>query len=128
MGESDYVNQIQIEDSISTKLQLDLRGWASVIEAADYFVGCDSVGQHMARAFNKPGTVILGSTYAVNITYPDFFNIIENENVEKTYSPIRLCGLDSHLSDRLNDKCMEFDEDQIEEIYKSIVKDIKEKV
>lgn len=128
MGEPDYANQVQLEDSISAKLQLDLRGWSSVIEASDYFIGCDSVGQYMARAFDKPGTVILGSTYAINITYPDFFNIIENKNVEKTYSPIRLCGLDSHLADRLNDKCMEFDDEQVDEIYKSIVKDIKEKV
>jgi hypothetical protein len=128
MGEPDYANIVQLEDSISAKLQLDLRGWSAVIESADYFIGCDSVGQHMARAFDKPGTVLLGSTHAVNITYPDFFNIIENENVEKVYSPIRICGFDCHLADRLNDKCMEFDDDQIEEIYKSIVKDIKEKV
>jgi hypothetical protein len=128
MGEPDYVNIVQLEDSISAKLQLDLRGWSAVIEACDYFIGCDSVGQHMARAFDKPGTVILGSTHAENITYPDFFNIIENESVEKVYSPIRICGFDCHLADRLNDKCMEFDDDQIEEMYKSIVKDIKEKV
>lgn len=128
MGEQDFVNQIQSEDSISAKLQIDLRAWAAVIEASDYFVGCDSVGQHMARAFNKPGTIILGSTYAVNITYPDFFNIIENEKVEKTYSPIRVCGFDCHLADRLNDRCMDFDDDQVDEIYKKIISDIKEKV
>lgn len=128
MGEPDYVNIIAQEDQTSAKLQLDLRGWASIIEASDYFIGCDSVGQHMARAFNKPGTVILGSTYAVNITYPDHFQIIENKDVEKEYSPIRVCGLDSHLADRRNDRCMDFTDEDIEEIYSAIVKDIKEKV
>jgi len=37
----------------------DLRMYMSVIASCDYFVGVDSVGQHIARAFNKPGTVIL---------------------------------------------------------------------
>jgi len=128
MGEGEYAQLISQEDSISSKLQLDLRGWAAVIESCDYFIGCDSVGQHMARAFEKPGTVILGSTYAVNITYPDHFQIIENENVEKEYSPIRVCGLDSHLVDRKNDRCMDFTDEEVDNIYSAIVKDIKEKV
>lgn len=127
MGEPDFANTISNEDQISSKLQLDLRQWAAVIEGCDYFIGCDSVGQHMARAFDKPGTVILGSTTAINITYPDHFQIIENEDVEKEYSPIRLCGLDSHLADRINDRCMEFSDEDIEDMYKAIVKDIKEK-
>ena len=128
MGEGEYAQLIAQEDQISAKLQMDLRGWASIIEGCDYFIGCDSVGQHIARAFNKPGTVILGSTCAVNITYPDHFQIIENENVEKEYSPIRICGLDSHLADRKNDRCMDFTDEEVDKIYSTIVKDIKEKV
>jgi hypothetical protein len=127
MGEGEFVNAISEEDQISAKLQLDLRVWSSVIERCDYFIGCDSVGQHMARAFNKPGTILLGSTYAINITYPDHFQIIENKDVEKEYSPIRICGLDSHLADRKNDRCMDFSDEDIDNIYKTIVKDIKEK-
>lgn len=127
MGEPEYIQQIQEKDTQSFKLQTDLRGWAAIIEASDYFIGCDSVGQHMARAFDKPGTILMGSTFAINTTYPDYFQIIENENVEKVYSPIRVCGFDSHLADRLNDKCMDFTDDQVEEIYKKIVTDIKEK-
>lgn len=101
---------------------------AAIIEASDYFIGCDSLGQHMARAFDIPGTVILGSTFAENITYADYFQIIENENVTKTYSPIRAVGFDGHLADRLNDGLMNFDDEQINQIYTKIVKDIKEKV
>lgn len=128
MAEPELYEQVKEKDEISLKVQLDLRGWSSVIEASDYFIGCDSVGQHIARSFDKPGTVIMGSTYAINVTYPNFFNIIESPNVEKTYSPIRVCGFDCHLADRLNDRCMEFTDEQINEIYDSIVKDIKEKV
>lgn len=116
------------EDTYTFKLQTDLRGWAAIIEAADYFVGVDSVGQHMARAFSKPGTVIVGSTFAVNTTYPDHFQIIEKEGVEKVYSPIRISGLDSHLADRLNDRCMDFTNKEVDEIYSKIVADIEAKV
>lgn len=114
------------EDTYTIKPQADLRMWSAFIEAADYFVGCDSLGQHMARAFNKPGTVILGSTFAINTTYPDWFNIIEKEGAKK-YSPIRISGLESHLADRYNDKLMDFSDEEINEIYSCIVKDIEAK-
>ena len=82
----------------------------------------------MARAFDKTGSVIMGSTYAENFSYPDWFKIIENEDVSKTYSPIRACGFDSHLADRLNDRLMDFTDDQIKEIYSNIAKHIKETI
>ena len=129
MADHEFVNAVSQDDTITEKPQIpDIRAWAAIIEASDYFIGCDSMGQHMARAFNIPGTVILGSTFAENITYTDYFQIIENENVAKTYSPIRAVGFDSHLADRLNDGLMNFDDDQINQIYNKIVKDIKEKV
>ena len=129
MAEPDFINVLSAEDSVSEKPQgVDLRFWSAVIESVDYFIGCDSVGQHMARAFDIPGTVIMGSTYAENVSYPDWFNIIENKNIEKVYSPIRVAGFDCHLADRINDKLMDFTEEEVDEIYKSIVKDIKEKV
>lgn len=116
------------EDTYTFKLQADLRMWAAIIDSSDYFIGVDSVGQHMARALGKPGTVILGSTFAVNVTYPDYFQIIEKDNAVKKYSPIRISGLDCHLADRLNDRCMEFTDSDIDSIYKQIVDDIEKKV
>ena len=47
---------------------VDLNKWMGVINAADYFLGCDSVGQHMANAVGKPATVVIGSTYPENIS------------------------------------------------------------
>lgn len=121
--------QFQIStDTYSAKLpqNTDLRMWASLIDAADYFVGCDSVGQHMARAFDKPGTVIFGSTFPINVSYPDWFNIIEKEGIKK-YSPIRIAGLDSLLADRVNDRMMEWNETELTEIYQKIDSDIQAK-
>jgi ADP-heptose:LPS heptosyltransferase len=98
-----------------------------LIECADYFVGVDSVGQHMARAVGTPGTVIFGSTFPVNTSYPDYFQIIEKSG-EKKYSPIRITGLDSVLADRYNDRMMDFDENEIIDMYNKIVADIERKV
>ena len=101
--------------------------WAALIDAADYFVGVDSVGQHMARATNTPGTVIFGSTFPVNTSYPDYFQIIEKPG-QKKYSPIRITGLDSVLADRSNDRMADFSEQELETIYNEIVADIEKKV
>jgi len=118
----------QQDDTFTFKPEMDLRMWSAVIEACDYFVGCDSVGQHMARAFNKPGTVFVGSTYPINVSYPDWFNMYEKPGAERKYSPIRVCGLDSHLADRYNDKCMDLTDKDIDDLFMSIVKDIEKKV
>jgi len=102
-----------------------LRVWAAVIEASDYFIGCDSVGQHMAYAFNKPGTVICGSTFPINITYPDHFNIIEKKDANRAYSPIRICGFGCEEADRLNDTLMDFSKEELKSIIANIRSHIK---
>jgi len=94
----------------------DLRFYMAMISECDYFVGVDSVGQHMARAFNKPGIVIMGSTFERNVSYPDFFKIYRN-NIKPTYNPIRIGGVDCELADRINDGVMNFTSQQLEEIY-----------
>ena len=78
-------------------------------------------------AFNKPGTVIFGSTFPINVSYPNWFNIIEKPGIKK-YNPIRIAGLDGILSDRLNDRMMDFSDDELTNIYNNIVKDIENKV
>lgn len=117
----------QKDDKFAGNYTADLRQWAALIEQADYFLGVDSVGQHMARALGKPGTVIIGSTYTINTTYPDYFNIIEKAGAKK-YSPIRITGLDSMLANRLNENSMKFNQKELDEMYNSIVQDIERKV
>jgi len=115
------------EDTFTMKPEADLRMWTAFIDAADYFIGCDSVGQHMARALNTPGTVILGSTFAINTSYPDYFNIIERD-VPKKYSPIRISQLEGNLADRVNESTVEFTDEEINDMYSNILKDIEKKV
>jgi ADP-heptose:LPS heptosyltransferase len=94
----------------------DLRFYMAMISQCDYFVGVDSVGQHMARAFNKPGLVIMGSTFEQNVSYPDHFKFYRN-GVKPTYNPIRIGGIDCEFADRANDNVMVFNDQQIEEMY-----------
>jgi hypothetical protein len=117
----------QKEDKFAANYTCDLRQWAALIDESDYFIGVDSVGQHLARSLGKPGTVLIGSTFAVNTSYPGYFNIIEKPGVKK-YSPIRITGLDSILANRLNENSMRFTEKELNEIYNNIVSDIEKKV
>lgn len=123
-GESQFQ---QKSDTFAANYTCDLRQWGALIQEADYFIGVDSVGQHLARALGKPGTVIIGSTFAKNTSYPDFFNIVEKPGIKK-YSPIRITGLDSILANRLNENTMKFSDKEINEIYANIVADIERKV
>ena len=97
----------------------DMRVWTGVIDVADHFLGCDSMGQHMARALDKTATVVVGSTYPENISYPDHkdFDIIDVGNGRREYAPIRIT-MDERV-DRFNDESMELDKAQIKEVIAS---------
>jgi hypothetical protein len=107
-----------------TKFNPDLRMYMALINACDYFVGCDSVGQHMARAFNKPGSIFMGSTFERNVSYPKYFRFFRRENFKPTYNPIRLGGVDSEFADRLNDGIMEYSDTEIKHFSQIILRDI----
>lgn len=111
-----------------TPKNLDLRKWAAVIEVSDYFIGCDSVGQHFAYSFNVPGTVVLGSTFAVNVSHPTHFNIWEKPGFTKRYSPIRISDFNGHLADRMNDQALSLSDEEFETLYSSIEAHIKKTV
>lgn len=99
----------------------DLRFFMAMISQCDYFIGIDSVGQHIAKSFDKPGTVILGSTFEKNISYPGHFNFIRNGK-PPIYNPIRIGGMDCNLVDRANDGLMRFSDDQIAQVYSNFKK------
>jgi hypothetical protein len=104
-------------------LNPDLRFWMTLISQCNYFVGCDSLGQHMARAFDKPGTVIMGSTFERNVTYADHFTIFRN-GLTPTYSPIRIAGIDCEFADRVNDRLMMFTDEQLNSLADSVIEKI----
>jgi len=95
--------------------------WMGIVNACDYFVGCDSMGQHYAHALNKPATVVIGSTYPENISYPENknFTIIDNGKENRIYTPYRVTSdpaLDRHNEDNMI---------LTEENYKKIIQSVK---
>jgi hypothetical protein len=107
-----------------TRFNPDLRMYMSLISECDYFIGCDSVGQHMARAFNKPGSIFMGSTFEKNVSYPEHFRIFRKKDQEPVYSPIRLGGVESDFTDRLNDNIMNFSKSDVQNYCQIMLKDI----
>lgn len=104
-------------------LNPDLRFYIALISQCDYFLGCDSSGQHIAHAFNKPGTVIMGSTFEKNVSYPNHFRIFRN-GLEPVYNPIRISQVDSEFADRANDKLMTFTDLQITALINNVRQDL----
>lgn len=105
------------------ELDLNLREWAAVIGAADYFIGCDSCGQHMRKCFNKKASVMIAGTHRVNVTYDDF-HIIERD-VPFYPDAMRISGFQSHMSSRLNEPRIDFTQEEIEIAYLEIIKNIE---
>lgn len=103
----------------------ELREWFSIIKESDYFIGCDSCGQHAAYSVGTPGTVILGGTHAVNISYPKYFNIIQKQQ-EKKYIPMRISNTECDLSQRFNHGILNYDDKEIQELFDIIVFNIEQ--
>lgn len=80
------------KDDIAIPEIPSIRIWAAVIKYADHFLGCDSLGQHLAYAMGKKATVVTGSTFPINISYPDNknFDILDLGELEREYEPIRI--------------------------------------
>jgi ADP-heptose:LPS heptosyltransferase len=102
---------------------LHIREWMGVIAQVDYLIGCDSVAQHIARATGTRGCVIMGGTNLVNMSYPEYFRIIQRK--KPMYSPMRISGFQSNLAERLNKECIEYTEEEILDVYEKIKEDIE---
>lgn len=113
------------KDPVAHPQNLTLRQWAGVIANTDYFLGCDSVGQHLACALDKPATVVVGSTFAVNVSYPDYekFDVLDMGGSVRKYSPIRITM--DEVADRGNDGIMNMNEAIEKAIVESVDKGIK---
>jgi len=100
--------------------EITLLQWTAIIHAADYFIGCDSVGQHIAHAIEKPGTVVIGSTFPENTSYTSgsTLEIIDNGVGKKMYSPIRMT-YDIRI-EKNNEYLMKLDDKTINKIVSNV--------
>jgi hypothetical protein len=101
--------------------QANMLQWMGIVNACDYFLGCDSMGQHYANALGKPATVVIGSTWPQNITYPDNkqFTIIDNgADLDRRYNPFRITQ-DWDVN-RTNEDMMILSDKRVNDIIKSV--------
>lgn len=115
-------------DPVALPQRVPLRTWAAIISEVDIFLGCDSVGQHIAYSLDKPGVVVVGSTFKENVSYPDAkkLSVLDMGGSKRKYSPIRITV--DEVADRTNEGIMVMNEaiedhivQEVEKQYKSFV-------
>lgn len=101
----------KLKDEVAMPENVSFRVWAAIVKYADHFLGCDSLGQHLSYIMETPSTVVTGSTYPINVSYPDckYFDILDMGEVSREYSPIRI--LPDERVDRLNENIMSMNDD-----------------
>ena len=113
-----------LKDTISFPAgnQVPIRGWAGIIKEADLFLGCDSVGQHIAYSVGTPVVAVMGSTYGINVSYPDHekVEVLDMGEGLRIYDPIRIAP--DEESARVNDGIMAMNDKVEEVIMKSVDK------
>lgn len=105
--------------------QMNMLQWMGIVQSCDYFLGCDSMGQHYAHALGKPATVVIGSTWPENISYPNNkqFDIIDNGIGRRIYAPYRITH--DFVSERVNEDLMSLETNMFKKIIKSVQDRIK---
>lgn len=120
-------NLKHVDDNISISLVNDyyyMRSMMGIISCCDYFIGIDSVGQHIAKSFKKPGTILMGSTNEKNYSYPEHFNIFRKPGSNPCYAPWRISETDTNFANRMNDGIMDLSNSEIKQICAKILEDI----
>ena len=117
---SNVINGFNINDNSLIYLDATLREWAGFIKFADHFLGCDSVGQHLAKSVGQKATVIIGGTVPINISYPedDDFTIFDLGKDHRIYDPIRIT-IDNKVSEA-NKGIMKMNDEIIDKIIENI--------
>jgi len=110
-----------LKNEVAMPEGLGLRQWASVIQFSDHFLGCDSVGQHLAYAVGTETTAVIGSTFPINVSYPgkETLKVVDLGMKDRQYDPIRIT-VDEAVA-RANEGIMNMD-DAIREYVMGVVR------
>jgi ADP-heptose:LPS heptosyltransferase len=111
----------KLKDEIAQPQNVNIRTWAGIIKYADHFLGCDSLGQHLAYAVGTESSVVTGSTFPINVSYPDKpgVNILDMGEITREYSPIRI--VQDERVDRANEGIMSMDKTIIDIVIDTIL-------
>ena len=126
MGPPDFYLPNDVFSSNLFNINPTLRTYMSIINCCDAFIGCDSVGQHIARSFEKPATVLMGTTIEKNVSYPDYekFKFFRKPDFEPTYHPMRLGNGAAQKAERLNKGIMNFTDQECIDIAHMVLEQI----
>lgn len=115
-------SQYGCKDPVAHPQGLNLRQWAATIAGCNYFLGCDSVGQHLAYCLDIPATVVTGSTFGINVSYPNTprIDLLDMGGDLRRYSPIRVTM--DEVADRGNDGIMVMNDKIEDAIVDSVIK------
>jgi hypothetical protein len=105
------LSDAKLKDEVAVPENVNVRVWAAIIKYADHFLGCDSLGQHLAYSVDTQATVVTGATYPINVSYPDIkgIDVLDMGEVDREYSPIRIT-MDERI-DRKNEKVMSMNDE-----------------
>ena len=95
----------------------------AIIDAADYFVGCDSCYNILEKQSIKPASVMIAGTHRINTSYENY-HIIERD-VPFYPDSMRISGFHSHMAGRLNEVRFNFTQEEIEVAYQEIIERIE---
>ena len=100
------LSDAKLKDEVAIPENVNVRVWAAAIKYADHFLGCDSLGQHLAYSMGTDAIVVVGATYPINVSYPDTagVEVLDMGEFDREYSPIRIT-MDERI-DRKNEKIM----------------------
>lgn len=105
------LSDAKLKDEVAVPENVNVRVWAAVIKYSDHFLGCDSLGQHLAYSVDTQATVVTGATYPINVSYPNTkgIDVLDMGEVDREYSPIRIT-MDERI-DRKNEKIMSMNDE-----------------
>lgn len=118
---------LHADDDISTFLKDDvyyIRNMIATISECNYFLGVDSMGQHIAKCFNKPGLILMGGTDERNVSYPNHFKFYRKNDTRPKYIPMRINDTDSNYANRMNDGLLDLGEAEVEQICKLVLSNL----
>jgi len=100
------MTDVKLKDEVAMPENVNMRVWSAIIKYADHFLGCDSLGQHLAYSMETPSTIVTGATYPINVSYPDcpYFEILDMGEIHREYDPIRI--LPDERVNRMNENIM----------------------
>ena len=115
-------------DPVAMPQNVPIRTWGAIIAESDFFLGCDSVGQHIAYGIEKPSVIVVGSTFMENVSYPDYekFEVLDMGGSARTYSPIRITV--DEVADRTNEGIMVMNDKIEDHIVETVTKNYKKHV